>query len=64
MRREIQERNEMGAAGVRMTNPEIICKVLDELDPIIDELAEEYCLDAEDIETVLDTLKEKFRASP
>jgi hypothetical protein len=45
-----------------MTDPAVICKVLDQLDSIITRLVGKYGLDAEDIETVLQTLLEKFRS--
>lgn len=46
-----------------MSNPERVCKALDKLDPIVDEAIKEFSLDAEDVEAVLDALKEKFRNS-
>jgi hypothetical protein len=49
--------------GENLSNPERVCKALDKLDPIVDEAIKEFSLDAEDVEAVLDALKEKFRNS-
>jgi hypothetical protein len=47
-----------------LAKPETICKVLDQLDQQINDLAEENDLDAEDVKTVLDSLKARFQNNP
>jgi len=44
-----------------LTKPEIICKILDQVDPFLDELVQKHGLNAEDVEAILDALKARFQ---